>query len=1022
MTTSLIDFETELNMSVSKSWIMEESVSNVFANISKLSKNKKKQVARENSLKLFNLFLSVYDDDKNYEYILDNLHIVLTLASERQNEIINLVKTILINTVNKFKSNNITAYLLFIKLLEFVDCNYKLETKKLAYVHLTELVDYCSNEVRVNLYHIIPKIAESFCDLQTDIIEFATSSLIKLCEIIKNVDIEPFIPRLIAVFKDNEESTEVIHSLAAVTFVQEVDQATLSIIVPVLLLGFNSKLDSTKRLSAVIIANMTKLVNNPVEVEQYLINLMPVLENASQNVSEPEARSICTKAYEQIKKLEGFIKNTPRPNMTEIYSNLDVYSKLDAQLKEPILSYVKNIIDILVKTNNYDRSNWSKHLNALDNVLIDDIYNTLDGGNREGKVEAVVAVEDTAELLCNCKFTLAYGSKILLHNTFLTLKRGYRYGLLGGNECGKSTLLRAISNEQVEGFPPSTELKTVFVEADILSELSHLSCIDYIFADERIRRYNVPREDVKKVMTDIGFTEKMCDDTVSTLSGGWRMKLALCRAMLQKADILLLDEPTNHLDVINVAWVENYLCSLKNVTSIIVSHNKNVLNNCCTHILHIDNYKLTSYKGNLSEFVKVEPKASSYFQMKSNSGFKYKFPQPGFLDGVKAAGTPLMKMEGVSFKYPTGLANVLNDVNVKVSMASRVACVGRNGQGKSTMIKLLTGEIEPTIGTIWKKNNVRFAYVAQHAFHHIENHLTKTATEYICWRYENGLDKETFEKDTFVLSDEEREKLKEPFEVSVPDDKGNFKKVKRVIERLTGERKVISKDVYEFEVKLESVPETIWLASSKLELIGYGKIIKQLNTKIEANNGLHKRNLTQKSVEEILSDFGLDPEYSSHTRMSALSSSQRLKVVLAAAVWQSPHIIILDEPTNYFDRESMIALAEGLKDFTGGFIVISHNDEFVQDICKEHWTLENGMLNVHGDAEWMKNALKTNIEVKIVDEIVDSYGNIIKVKVKKELTNKEKKAREKRILAKVKNNEQLDTDEEEDYYALTSAC
>ena len=115
MATSSIDFETELNTSISKKWIMEETITNVFANILQLSKNKKKQVARENSLKLFNLFLSVYDDDKNHRYILDNLHIVLTLASERQSEIVNLVKTILRNIVNKFKNDNITAYLLFIK-------------------------------------------------------------------------------------------------------------------------------------------------------------------------------------------------------------------------------------------------------------------------------------------------------------------------------------------------------------------------------------------------------------------------------------------------------------------------------------------------------------------------------------------------------------------------------------------------------------------------------------------------------------------------------------------------------------------------------------------------------------------------------------------------------------------------------------------------------------------------------------------------------------------------------------------
>jgi elongation factor 3 len=96
---------------------------------------------------------------------------------------------------------------------------------------------------------------------------------------------------------------------------------------------------------------------------------------------------------------------------------------------------------------------------------------------------------------------------------------------------------------------------------------------------------------------------KMQNDAVTTLSDGWRMKLALARAMLQKADVLLLDESTNHLDVINVAWVEQYLISLKNVTSIIASHNAGLLDKCCTHILSIDRLKLDLFKGNLTAYV-----------------------------------------------------------------------------------------------------------------------------------------------------------------------------------------------------------------------------------------------------------------------------------------------------------------------------------------------------------------------------------------------------------------------------------
>merc|ERR1740136_335641 len=162
-------------------------------------------------------------------------------------------------------------------------------------------------------------------------------------------------------------------------------------------------------------------------------------------------------------------------------------------------------------------------------------------------------------ILKNCATVLS-----LLHmvprfyfNTKMRLKRGKVYGLLGGNDSGKSTLMRAIANNQVEGFPDTNEVRTVFVEADIQGEQSHLSCIEYIFVDEKIQALGCTKEEVREILSKVGFVadgKAKPDHAVSTLSGGWRMKLALARAMLQKAYILLLDEPTNHLDVINVAW------------------------------------------------------------------------------------------------------------------------------------------------------------------------------------------------------------------------------------------------------------------------------------------------------------------------------------------------------------------------------------------------------------------------------------------------------------------------------------
>merc|ERR1712070_910469 len=454
---------------------------------------------------------------------------------------------------------------------------------------------------------------------------------------------------------------------------------------------------------------------------------------------------------------------------------------------------------------------WAKNLTSFATIYFDKAL--AEKAIEEVRVECEKSMEipddddddDDAEELCNCTFTLAYGTKILLHNTKMKLKRGKNYGLLGGNDSGKTTLMRSIANNQVEGFPDVTEVRTVFVEADIQGEQSHLSCVDYVLFDEKIKALNIPRDEVERVLGTVGFTpdgKAKPNHAVSTLSGGWRMKLALARAMLQKADILLLDEPTNHLDVINVAWVKNYLNSLTDVTSIIVSHDSGLLNDCCTNILQIENLKLHTFKGNLDEFVKLKPEARAYFSI-SESKMKFRFPQPGPIEGVKSKGKALMKMSGCTFTYPVNDTPTLFDISVQVSLSSRVACVGENGAGKSTMIKLLVGEIEPQVGDVWKHPNARIAYVAQHAFHHIESHLTKTPNEYIRWRFSNnGEDKESLVKVSMQFTEEEEKLQKTPYQISFMDEEsGKINKIKKVVGELCGGRKTNKSKEYEYEVR-----------------------------------------------------------------------------------------------------------------------------------------------------------------------------------------------------------------------------
>merc|ERR1711906_52692 len=361
-----------------------------------------------------------------------------------------------------------------------------------------------------------------------------------------------------------------------------------------------------------------------------------------------------------------------------------------------------------------------------------------------------------------------------------------------------------------------------------------------------------------------------------------------------------------------------------------------------------------------------------------------------------------MKMNNCTFTYPVNETPTLFDISVQVSLSSRVACIGENGAGKSTMIKLLVGEIEPQTGTVWKHPNARIAYVAQHAFHHIESHLTKTPNEYIRWRYANqGEDKESLVKVTIQFTDEET---------------GKITKVKKVVGELCGGRKTNKSKEYEYEVRYagSTVDSGEYLPAKTLKKMGWDKAMKATDLKIAQRAGLYVRPLSTKNVEAHLEDVGLDKEFGTHYRMSALSGGQKVKVVMAAALWNQPHILILDEPTNYLDRESLGALAGAIETFDGGVMGISHNNEFCSKLCPETWVMDAGHLETKGDAEWMlKQDTKIDDQQQLT-EVTDAAGNVSKVKgQKKKLSKKEEKQQVKKIKAKLKNGEELDSDEEE---------
>merc|ERR1712188_80074 len=132
--------------------------------------------------------------------------------------------------------------------------------------------------------------------------------------------------------------------------------------------------------------------------------------------------------------------------------------------------------------------------------------------------------------------------------------------------------------------------------------------------------------------------------------------------------------------------------------------------------------------------------------------------------------------------------------------------------------------------------------------------------------------------------------------------------------------------------------------------MGYLKMVQREDEKQAAAAGLQTKQLTQPGIEKHLANFGVDAESASHTQINQLSGGMKVKVVLAAAMWQKPQILILEEPTNYLDREGLGALVLAIKDYKGGVLIISHNKEFCDGVAQEKWIMNKGYLRIEGES------------------------------------------------------------------------
>lgn len=848
-----------------------------------------------------------------------------------------------------------------------------------------------------------------------------------LTTLLSNDDVAPRIPLLIKTMQNPSTETlqKAIHALSQTTFVAIVTSPVLALLTPLLERSLNTPTTSQEvlRQTVVVVENLTKLVHDPIEARTFLPKLRPGVQGVKDRASLPEVREMATRALQVIRTamkdddgnlLSGQIAPTSAEDVLKVLEKeVKMHGGITGELGDVELwtvtkGYISEMVKEDVNLRQVSRidSCTGRYLRQLMKTEEADLVSQalqkhfVDEDRRKFG-QPIKA--DTGEIeIVNTDFSLAYGGMLLLSHTNITLHKGHRYGLCGRNGAGKSTLMRSIAEGKLEGFPSKEQLKTCFVEHN-QGEDADLSILEFVAKDPELAASR--KERISEVLSEVGFTagpNGRQQEKVGSLSGGWKMKLALARAMLMGADVLLLDEPTNHLDVGNVKWLEEYLRSHTEITSLIVSHDSGFLDNVCTDIYHYEQKKLVCYPGNLAAFVRVKPEAKSYYTL-SASQVQFKFPNPGILTGVKSSTRAIIRMQNCTYSYPGSTKPSLQDVTCQLTLSSRTAIIGANGAGKSTLIKLLTGETIPQTGRVEKHPNLRIGYIKQHALEHVEMHMEKTPNQYLQWRYANGDDREVLMKQTRVLTSEDKAQMEKI--VALPG------LGERKVENLMGRQKY--KKTFQYEVKWAGMlpKHNTQVSRETLVELGFGKLIQEFDDHEASREGLGFRVLEPKVISKHFEDIGLDPEIANHNEISGLSGGQKVKVVLAGAMWNNPHLLVLDEPTNYLDRDSLGGLAVAIREYKGGVVMISHNEEFVGALCPEQWHVADGRVTSKGhlavsmdrfeDSRPGSSAASSNVSSATASAVnTDAEGDggmNFKVKKKtKKLTRAQMKERETR--------------------------
>lgn len=503
-------------------------------------------------------------------------------------------------------------------------------------------------------------------------------------------------------------------------------------------------------------------------------------------------------------------------------------------------------------------------------------------------------------------FDVSFGERCLLQGAELSLSSGRRYGLIGRNGLGKTTLLKMLASRSLR-VPPHLSILHVEQEVDgdetraLDSVLQSDEVREGLLRDERAlnQRINSGTGDGSEsvrlseiyakleeieadkaparasvILAGLGFSPKMQQQTTKEFSGGWRMRLALARALFARPDLLLLDEPTNMLDVRAILWLENYLQTWQS-TILVVSHDRNFLNAVVTDIVHLHSQRLDSYRGDYENFIKTKEdrlksqqreydaqlqyrqhiqvfidrfryNANRAAQVQSKLKLLEKLPELKpieketevalrFPDNFEKLSPPILQLDEVEFYYSPD-RRLFQGLNLSADLESRICIVGENGAGKTTVLKLLMGELTPVSGVRQAHRNLKIGYFSQH---HVDQ---------------------------------------------------------------------LDLNVCSVELLLNKFP---------------GR--------------------PEEEYRHQLGRYGITGELATRPVVS-LSGGQKSRVAFAQMTMPCPNFYVLDEPTNHLDMETIEALAKALNKFKGGVVLVSHDERLIRLVCRELWVCENGQV------------------------------------------------------------------------------